>query len=611
MGGTTGLVFKRSAIPPRGGAYPAVRMNAMRSFSRGFLILCAMSLPLPAAFVPPAEGPVPFRRDKLPVDVETMTSLSRQVTVLAAAEPGETAEQRRAVAQMAALALALDPANRQARDLIEAAEKGEQAGTPDEKELEEARNRAWQTLSWLEMPEAGADGNALAACLGDVLTLADPGHPKAKAHSGEQGAWKDWVAAKDAFQTEEAVKPVEPAVPDGGAPAQPEAALALTDLELPMPLWVQDRETNAVSLQPVKVSFHATMTEEGTKFEVAGDGLTERFEKEMRLVDAALKARHGTLPKGLHVNLSFGKAGYSVTRNGHALTGTAALLLDGARAGKVPAAMTLAVVGEGGKLRLPPKFWATLRALVAMPGGGRLILPKEAAEYLPALLTMDEAAFFMKREVLLAGTVDELCELAKAQPEEKVGEALKRFAEIRKVGEGKPLGTFVAHPATQQRLKEVTDGMPEHASARLLGLQGGGSRPRSLPRSILAREIRTALEPAATLMDLAPQDIKSPDLRALEKAHEASRAGLDKLTGYIDIRDRDLHKSAVEVADSLRTLARLLGKEDDEFKTVGPKQTSATRAARDAYLRVMRDLTSAAGDEIDYPLPAKGPGPGN
>jgi hypothetical protein len=104
--------------------------------------------------------------------------------------------------------------------------------------------------------------------------------------------------------------------------------------------------------------------------------------------------------------------------------------------------------------------------------------------------------------------------------------------------------------------------------------------------------------------------VKSGDekeVRSLDKAHEASRAVLDSLSGYIDIRDRDLHKSAMEVADSLRTLSRLLNKAEDDYGNVMPKKTLAVKTAREAYLRTIRDLTAAAGDEADYPLPKAGP----
>ena len=573
----------------------------------------ALLVPGMGAFVPPAEGPVPFRRDKLPVDVDTMTSLSRQVTVLAAAEKGEAPAERRAVAQMAALALALDPANRQARDLIAAAEKGEKPDAPDEKEIERARNRAWQTLSWLEMPEAGADGHALAACLGDVLAIADPRHPKAQEHATEQGAWKDWVAAKDAFETKKATKPVkpDPSEDPGDKPQVTPQSLALADLELPMPLWVQNTETGAESLQPVKVSFHGEVSGEGkTAVVMPGEGVSERLAKPFHALETAMEARHGTLPAGLKVTLGFGKTAYSLPRNGGAVTGTTALLLEGALTGKVPTAITLSQVGEGGKLELPPKFWKSLRALSAMPGGGRLILPEQAADYLPALLTMDDAAFFMKREVLLASTVGELCDLAASTPEGAGGEAMKRFSEIRKVGEGKTLGTFVAHPATQQRLKELTDAFPKHASARMLALQGSGNRARFLARPILAREIRNALEPAAVLMTVKVSYSDDGSEFGLEKAHDTSRTMLDSLSGYIDIRDRDLHKSAMEVTDSLRTLSRTLAKDEDLYGNVTPKKTLAAKTAREAYVKAIRELTTAAGDEADYPLP-KAPADGN
>ncbi|MCW1883955.1 hypothetical protein OKA04_04395 [Luteolibacter flavescens] len=583
----------------------------------------AMMMPAVADFVPPAEGPVPFRRDKLPVDVDTMTALSRQISVLAAAEEAEKPDELRSVAQMAALSLALDPANRQARDLIAAAEKGDMPDSPDSKEIERARTRAWQTLSWLEMPEAGADANALAACLGDVLAVADPGHPKSKERVSELGAWKDWVATKEAFRTpkeafrtpKEAVKPADPE-PTDTTPPEPEdggqkavLGLALADLEAAMPVWVHDAETGVESLQALKVTFHGEISGKGrTQLMIPGEGLTQRMAKPFQALEKAMEARHGTLPAGLTVSLGFGKSSYSLSRNGTALSGTAALLLEGALTGEMPTAITLAQVGEGGKLELPPKFWKTLRALSEMPGGGRLILPDQAAEFLPALLTMNDAAFFMKREVVLASTVDELCNLAAAAPQGPAGDAMKRFGEIRKVGDGKPLGTFVAHQATQQRLKEVTDLMPKHASARMLALQGSGNRARSLARPVLAREIRRSLEPIAVLMTLKQEE---PTAEAqLDKAHAASREVLDSLTSYIDIRDRDLHKAAMDVTDSVRTLSRLLSKSENENNTMAPKKNLAAKAAREAYLKAIRELTAAAGDEVDYPLP-RGAGGGN
>ncbi len=581
---------------------------------RVWLVVGLGTLPLGAAFVAPAEGPVPFRRDKLPLDVDTMAALSRQVTVFAASAPVGAAEERRAVAQMTALALALDPANRAARELIKTMEEGG-AGESDAVELERARNRAWQVLAWLEMPEAGADGQALAACLGDVLMVADPRHPKARElqAAGEKGAWKAWVADESAFRTQE--KEPEPMPEPGEDPMVETPTLALEEVSSMMPFWASEKQPNGMGLTVAAVTLRAAVGKEpGVSFELAGDAdgkEQQRLAKVLKPVERAIRKRHPSMPAGLQLRLDFGKSPYALSSNGPALTGTAALLLESVMTGKPPAAIAMAVVGDDGKLELPPKFWQALREYAEFSETfpetpKRLILPEAAASYLTALVAMENAEFFMNHEVLLAGTVDELCDLAAAEPKAEIADGLKRFEDIQKVGKGKTLGSFVAHPATQQRLRDLATAMPVHASARMLALQGSGSRPRFVERSILAREIRAALGPVSYLSQKPYDEL---DAGLLDSAHEKSRAELDKLTKYIDIRDRDLHKSAEDVADSLRALARLLPKEDIYSTTLIQKQRAAYRDAKLEYFRVIGVLTQAAGDEEDFPLPKAAPDP--
>lgn len=603
-------------------------MTAMRSFSRGVLMMGALMLPVVAEFVPPAEGPVPFRRDKLPVDTDTMTALSRQVMVLAR-NSADPAKSPRALAQMTALALALDPENREAKEWIDGLKAGEPPQSArSEEEAERARNRSWQALAWLEMPEAGADAQALAACLGDVLVMADPKHPRAKDRraAGEQGKWASWVADESAFRPkDEGIEPeMEEDEPEGES--DPDSGdsnkqLAINELSSPMPMWFYDLDSKRMKLGmvPVRLQVLTPESEEGgdtddddgadrserksgrLHVEMPGEGRTEQFAKAMRLVEKAMNERHGSFPPGKSVKLDFGKADYSMSRNGMSVTGTTALLLEGAYTGKLPAASVLAVVGEGGELELPPRFWQTLRALSAAAPGTRIILPDEAADYLTALVVMDDAAFFMTNEVILAGSVDELCDFASPTPEAEIADGLKRFDEVRKVGQGKALGTFVAHQSTQQRLRELAGVMPEHASARMLALQGSGSRPRFLQRPILAREIRSALEPMDYLALNHAEDI---DPAQLEAAHRASRERLDGLVGKIELRDRDLHKVATDVVDSLRPLARILEKKgSDDDSSLMRKMGEACRATRMDYLRVLGELGAAAGDLEDFPLP--------
>ena len=574
---------------------------------RLWLFLCSGALPLAAEFVPPAEGPVPFRRDKLPLDVDTMTGLSRQLMTFTGAGVADDPGELRALAQVTALALALDPANQEARDLIAKLKSGRAAELAEKQQLERAKNRAWQVMGWLEMPEAGADGQALAACLGDVLVVVDPDHPRSKRRTaGEQGAWTGWVAEELAFRPKEKEPVMEDPVTPPVEPEEETKALALGEVSGWMPLWSIDKLGLEKALEWVEVDLHAKVVEEKNAplMMVAGVNNLKEYRTAFRRLEAAMEARHGTLPRGLQLEVDFGKPGYSVDLNGSALTGTAALLVDAAFSGKPPAASVLAVVGEDGKLELPPRLWQTLRAMSPLEPGRRLILPGNAVDFLKALVVMDDAAFFMKNEVLLAESVDELCELAAASPKEEIAAGFEQFSTIRSVGDGKALGSFVAHPSTQQRLRELALAMPEHASARMLALQGSGNRPRFLDRAVLAREIRSALEPAGYLTEVQ-MSMLAPE--RLETAHESCRERLDALAGYVDIRDRDLHKEAVAVADSLRTLARLLP-EKDLLRRMAQleKQTEVYNNARKEYVQLLRKLGTAAGDGADFPPPKTG-----
>ena len=554
-----------------------------------------------AEFVAPAEGPVPFRRDKLPIDPDTMTTLSRQVLTLTGAPLAEGAPGWRGMAQMTALALALDPANRQARELITNLQAGESPEKVPVKEIERTLGRAWQVAAWLEMPEAGPDAQALAACLEDVLVLADPTHPKAaeRRESGEQGAWKDWIAPESAFQPKIAPEPEKTEAPMDEKPAS--VTVALAEVSSATPLWITDKRQEKKVLEVLPVRLKAEEGGQGSPLSLNLSTLesSSALRASSKEVEAFIARRHPNLAR-IQGTFSWEKE-LVFPWNGASLSGTCALLMDGAITGKAPLASTFSVVGKDGKLELPPRFWASLRALSAQNTGGRLILPGAAADYLTGLVVLDDAAFFLKYEVLLAETADELCDLGGGNAKPEIQDAYERFAEIKKVGSGKPVGAFVAHPATQARLSQLAASLPQHASARMLALQGSGNRPRFLQRAVLAEELRDALEPI-TLLESTSTEKLIP--KQLDQIHEQSREKLDRMGGFIDIRDRDLHKSAVAAADSVRTLARLLDKEDDDYRyDLLSKQIAAHRAAWNEYITAVRALTQAAGDEDAFPIP--------
>ena len=82
------------------------------------LVLLFHLLPpsLPAdVYVGPDPATALFRRDRIPIDTDTMRELSRHLTDLARREMAQEPVQLRATAQLLAIAVRLDPANRPAR----------------------------------------------------------------------------------------------------------------------------------------------------------------------------------------------------------------------------------------------------------------------------------------------------------------------------------------------------------------------------------------------------------------------------------------------------------------------------------------------------------------
>ena len=130
-------------------------------------------------FVPPAEGPVAFRRDRIPLEVEAMAvTFGRSSNCWPRdwrRRPRPTFGARR---RFLRLPLALDPGNTKARNLISGYRNARHVPGVDESRLKAGRRKIWQALAWLETPEAGIDGRALAACLKDVLVISRPHGPQ-------------------------------------------------------------------------------------------------------------------------------------------------------------------------------------------------------------------------------------------------------------------------------------------------------------------------------------------------------------------------------------------------------------------------------------------------
>ncbi|MEP4077769.1 hypothetical protein [Haloferula sp.] len=574
------------------------------------VLVLAMSSLVGAAFVPPADGPVPFRRDKLPVDVDTMMALSKQLVVLAAETNTKNPKEARRAAQMLGLSLALDPTNRRSLQLTKRLEGGSLGESAGSGEVDQATSRAWHLTGWLAQPEAGADGNALAACLTDILVSVDPGHPRAveRDGKGEQGKWKGWVAPLDAFKDAKKVVVSKDDKPEPPSNKVDKSALKIPEASVEIPLWYTEKESKKLVFRPVAVKMEAKISGDGKELwvKLPGENQSEQEAKVGKWLKTFLAGRYEGIPNGLGYRFSFPKGvTYSEGRNGKVLLGAILVLADSALSGKAPQGMVFAEVDNDGSLKVPTRFWQTIRLLADQKPGRQLVLPASAKDFMPALITLDKAEFFFNFEVLMASDAASLCELASSSPPEKVVQAHAAFGSIRKARGSRSLGGFLTHSSTQQRLKQLISIFPDHVSARMLALRGTSQWPKRLTREIYAREIRAVMEPFGKYFKT--DGWSKVDGKELEANVDASReqlAAIEKL--FASVSDRqELHTRAMNVAKILSSLA-------DDAKRSSSDDGSrwdhepAFREAWGEYVNTMRYLTFAVGDSKDYPLEKEG-----
>ncbi|MEI6676052.1 MAG: hypothetical protein WCO57_12835 [Verrucomicrobiota bacterium] len=588
-----------------------------------WLLLLAAPPVLADSFVAPADGPVVFRRDRLPLDVDTMTRLADQLAVLANGQGGDEAVKRRAVAQMLGLAFALQPGNVEALRILDKFNHGIQKAWGDSDQLTATSAEIWPLLGWLETAAAGKDSHALAACLGDVLVIADAQHPRAEAlrKAGEQGAWAGWVEPLSAFEKTEKTGPVVKLQPPENQP--PVLPVKKPTLGVPImlakavvstPLWTFDKATKAAVLRAMPIRMQAKMKDGMAKTEPLSctmefSGLsafadTNAFKFTADTVGKALTKQHGKVPAGVSVGLVCGDdADYLMARNRSAISGAAAVLINAAITGCEPDATIIGEIQADGRFTLPARFWEKLRALSSGPGG-RLVVPTEAERYLPSILALEDPDFFFKYEVLCASNLGELIARSAKESEADLAQATASFAEIRSKIGSQPVPQYIVNHFIRQRLEEVAKGASYHASARLLALQGEGKRPTQLPRNLLACQLRKAIQPMAWIPKYNIEGYYDPKLynvqlinaKALNDAFEVCVKEVDRLGRYVEMRDRDLHTQVRDMVTTIRTLSRVTRGRSDGRTGKVPIRAEFYALAR-SYQAVMKVLNQTAIDE--------------
>jgi hypothetical protein len=563
-------------------------------------------------FVPPTEANPPFRRDKLPIDTDSMSSLSREMERLSLGASFDKAPQRRAAAQALALAITLDPANTSARSLLSNLAEGK-APNQDPDRLSRAKARVWQFHGWLASPQAGADGNLLADHMGDTASQIDPGHPASAAlrDAGERGNWDSWVAPLSEFEETPPVRADLPAEkprdnPETPPSGQQPAHIALNEAALNTVLYAYDKNQNDSRFRRTQVRMVASEAE----LDSASQSLRidipcrEDYQRDVRNFIArpilqALETAGTPIPKNGRITLRAGDGDlYSFRRNTNSISGVGFLLAHAALTGSQPDGTAIGAIDTSGRLVPPAYLWNSVDSL-RKSEGGRLVIPAAAEEHFLALLTLEEPEFFLKYEVLIAATPKEFAELIAKNPAEKQASVSTRYQEIREKAPASGLGPYLANRFVRQRLLDIHAEMPQHLSAKMLALQGSAQRPpRTLSRSVLASIIWHAIAPIKDTLDVDPFDINNERIGAMEKAHEEARAALDRLDHLTEREDTELLTHAKSVTSDLRSLTRALRSRTGDWNTRFSSIRKSLSIAKKSNAAMRKELSEITGDPL-------------
>ncbi len=525
-------------------------------------------------FMPPAEGPVPFRRDRIPLTADAMNTLSRDLRILARENKAMDAPVLRGAAQMLALALALNPTNSNAQELVSEYKEGRHSPAENDEQKNHRKIRIRRLIAWLETPQAGTDGRALADCLKDILVITDsqPSQTEAARNTTELGAWAGWVPDVSAFQTKAIESTPKPKDPDPVAVVKPpttngillETATVLTSIwrrgvgQNHSEVWVS-------VLAPLQMTATKEPRGEGGGFSIIIGNHQDLKSPDLlgKTLERLLRNQHGSLPPVGQIRITSVDVEQS-TQLGkpQSISAAASVLASAAITGHVPEAIVIGKIDASGAFTLPSQFWDRLQTL-GKGNGRRLVLPADAIPYLSSILAMEKPEFFLEYEVLVAADFKNLLDLCAKSPEEPLATAAAKFREIRKRAGTQDVRAFIGENFEKQQLAAVLHDQPSHISAKMLLTQALGNRPILVSRKVLAAEIRRALEPMAWIktsghfvFNTEKEEWPSAprELAEVNQAYEICRLAVDRLERYTSRDDLPLLEEARDLVFSIRSL---------------------------------------------------------
>ena len=511
---------------------------------------------------------------------------------------------------MLALAMALDPANAKARELLTAYQQDWHKASGDASRAEVNRERITHFVDWLETPQAGSDGLALANCLKDILVISDPDHPDTE----EAGKWAGWVPELSAYEAQLTNNNNQHPRPG----PDPKNEIKLGKAEVHTVLWRKaiNGESAGWVLAPAPLQMSAIKVGEDKGWKpplaialgAAQDA--ESFKTTNTMLLNLLKKQHENLPAGYTIAITCKELEQSVlSRKRQSVSAAAAVLASSAITGRDPDAIIIGQVDENGAFKLSTGFWEQLMAL-GKGKGQRLVLPAAAATSVPSILAMENPGFFLEYEVLLAKDFQQLLELSAKTSDETLAKSSKQFHTIREMQGSQEIRQYIANRFVRLRLEDVKLDTPYHFSANMLLIQASGKRPTLVTRPVLAAELRRAIDPMDWIARTAElvfspwengnngkiTEFTAADLAKFIPTLDLCRSRIDALERYTDKNDRELVERTRKSVIAIRSLDKAVRTRGTTYQVTAAIHTACGEFLN-SYKGLSELLARAAGEQ--------------
>ncbi len=585
-------------------------------------------------FVPPTEKLAPFRRDRIPLHEDAIYSLSQNLTSAVRGAPYESPEHRRTAAKALALAYALNPKNENVTTQLSELSEGGKPNEIESERLDRAKNHILGHLKWLSSPEAGKDGNTLAALLGETMATMYPDDLQSGAYVGksENSAWSGWVAETAAFNKPPEISKEEltQSEPEAEEKTEEKEIASREPVEKPKPSFkegvilenarvktvatVFDKSKLIWAPRVVSMEMSATknpISPEGEKrwgfnldLQANSDDYWQIQEDIAQPIKVLLEKEIGNMPEraGVQLRLDLGEGvSYSHRRNGAQTTAAGFVLAHAALSGNQPDGTFIGEISRDGKLGVPRFFWRSLIALTEESGGGtggRLIVPAAAEPYFINMLALEKPELFFKYEILIASSPEEYITLSTRKVSSAHEETYAKFKIIREKLGTNAIGPYLNNRFVRERLQEIVNQAPYHLSAKILYLYGTPARPRYLTQEALAAEIWRKIDVVNDITKIEDfYAVTSSQIGKLNDHYERMRGDLDAIGRYADSRHSDLLRDAKELITALRSFGKAFEARGEMWEK-SDKIDQARSEMREKNTALLKKLSAITGDPM-------------